>query len=69
MSEIKSENSIFTLGSLEKDDIKQYLELMRVVFGQASGVDTSPKTDQPSPNNDTQKLLRNQTPRQNRCNS
>lgn len=40
MSNIKSENNTFTLGYLQKEDIPQYLELMRTVFGQTNGVDT-----------------------------
>jgi len=51
MSNIKNENSTCTLGHLQEEDIPQYLELMRTVFGQTSGVDTF-----------TQKLLSHQTP-------
>ncbi|MBX5328653.1 MAG: GNAT family N-acetyltransferase [Candidatus Bathyarchaeota archaeon] len=39
MSNIKNENSTFILGHLQEEDVPQYLELMRAVFGQTSGVD------------------------------
>jgi len=40
MSDLSNENNEFTLHNLETDDdIEQYLELMRTVFGQTSGVD------------------------------
>jgi len=43
MSDSNNESREFALGYLADDDIEQYLELMRTVFGQTSGVDTLAK--------------------------